>query len=256
MTRAQATARFAAMSEDRKAALSKTVVAGLPGRMVESYTLEQFQKTLDAYKSIDDVILRENLVHFLQAVVPVAASARVLLAIHPDDPPMPLLGLPRVVSTDSDLDHILSAVDSVHNGLTFCAGSFASTAKNDVVAMAAKHAPRTHFVHLRNVQKSESGSFVESDHLDGDVDMFNVVRTFMLERNRRSEVGWEDSGLPFRPDHGHKMVDDLRGKTTNPGYSCIGRLRGLAELRGLQEGILRAEGLANGERACKAQHTM
>jgi len=165
------------------------------------------------------------------------------MAIHPDDPPMSLLGLPRVVSTAADVDAILAAVDDVHNGLTFCVGSYASNAVNRVEEMAEAYAGRTHFVHLRNVRRLDGrGSFVESDHLDGEVDMFRVVRTFLRERRRRAAEGWAESSLPFRPDHGHQMLDDLGGKKTNPGYSAIGRLRGLAELRGLEEGIVRSEG--------------
>eukprot|EP00908_Phaeocystis_cordata_P003410 Transcript_13740.p1 GENE.Transcript_13740~~Transcript_13740.p1 ORF type:complete len:417 (-),score=174.11 Transcript_13740:104-1315(-) len=235
--------RFAGMDAARVEALTKTVIAGLPGRMVEAYSVAEFQVALDAYKSIDAAGLRANLVHFLRAVVPVAEEAGVVMAIHPDDPPLPLLGLPRVVSTEDDVKHLLGAVDSRHNGLTFCVGSYGSCPENDVEGMAERYAPRVHFVHLRNVIKEGDGrrSFVESDHLGGDVDMFRVMSTMCRERARRAAEGWADPELPFRPDHGHQMLDDLTaGKKTNPGYTAIGRLRGLAELRGLMEGIVRA----------------
>lgn len=243
-TRARAAERFAAMDEAERALLSQTLTAGMPGRMVEALNLEQFRQALDAYAHIDADGLRANLRYFLQAVVPSAEAAGVYMAIHPDDPPMPLLGLPRVVSTDADVQYVLDSHASVHNGLTFCVGSYASNPDNQVEAMAAKHASRTHFVHLRNVQRLDGGgSFVESDHLDGEVDMFTVVRTFAREAARRQATGYAGGGtLPFRPDHGHKMLDDLdASKATNPGYTAIGRLRGLAELRGLQEAILRYE---------------
>ena len=242
-TRERAAARFAAMDEATRATLERTIVAGMPGRMVDAYTAAGFQAALDAYKEIDAAALRENLAYFLRAVVPVAAEEGVYLAIHPDDPPMPLLGLPRVVSNDADIRHVLAAVDDVHNGLTFCVGSYGSNAANNVEAMAEAHASRVHFVHLRNVRRTDAaGSFVESDHLDGEVDMFRVVRTFTRERARRVAEGWADAGLPFRPDHGHQMLDDLRDeKKTNPGYTAIGRLRGLAEIRGLQEAIVRVD---------------
>lgn len=247
VTRARAAERFAKMDEAERALLSQTLTAGMPGRMVEALNLDQFRSALDAYSRIDAAALRSNLRHFLQQVVPTAERAGVYMAIHPDDPPMPLLGLPRVVSTDADIEYVLASSSSPHNGLTFCVGSYASNATNRVEEMAERHAARTHFVHLRNVKRLDGvGSFVESDHLDGEVDMFRVVRTFTREAARRQATGWAGGGvLPFRPDHGHKMLDDLEaGKKTNPGYTAIGRLRGLAELRGLQEAILRYE---NGE---------
>jgi len=239
-----ATERFAKMSEDERGALSRTVTAGMPGRMVDALTLDQFRAALADYAAIDGEQLRQNLRHFLRAVVPAAVEAGVFLALHPDDPPMPLLGLPRVVSTDADLQYVLHSVDSPHNGLCFCVGSYASSRHNLVEEMAARHAARTNFVHLRNVQRmGADGSFVESDHLDGEVDMFRVVRTFAREVARRQAAGGGARPLlSFRPDHGHKMLDDLEeSKRTNPGYTAIGRLRGLAELRGLQEAILRYE---------------
>lgn len=243
-TRARAAERFAAMSEERRAALARTVTMGLPGAMTKPLaSLDGFQAALDAYAEISAPQLREHLAHFLRGVVPAAEEAGVYLALHPDDPPLPLLGMPRVVSTNADLEYLLGAVDSVHNGLCFCVGSFASSDVNDVEAMAEQHAARTNFVHLRNVRREGPKSFVESDHLDGEVDMFRVVRCMMRERGRRAAAGWKDTGIPFRPDHGHKMLSDLgEGKRTNPGYTTIGRLRGLAELRGIQEAIAKYEG--------------
>lgn len=241
--RQRAAARFEAMSEAERATLQSTILAGLPGRMVGAYSIDKFKEALEAYRSISAEQLRENLCYFLRAVVPVAEEAGVYMAIHPDDPPRPLLGLPRVVSTREDVAQLLGAVDSVHNGLTFCVGSYGSNVANDVEAMAVEFAARVHFLHLRNVRKDgDDGSFTESDHLTGDVDVYSVVRTFILERERRIKAGWADCTIPFRPDHGHRMLDDLSvaGKRTNPGYSAIGRLRGLAELRGLQEGIVRS----------------
>lgn len=247
-TLAEAKARYEAMSDKRRRELSEAVTGGLPGRTSEAYNLDQFQAALDQYKDVTADMLRANLAHFIRAIAPTAVTCGIYMAIHPDDPPMPLLGLPRVVSTDADVEHLLGCYDDVHNGLCFCVGSYGSHAGNDVTAMATKHAHRVHFVHLRNVRRDDAnGSFVESDHLTGDVDMFRVVRTFLRERARRAASGWADTGLPFRPDHGHKMIDDLKGKVTNPGYTCIGRLRGLAEVRGLQEAIARVEEESNAD---------
>lgn len=192
--------------------------------------------------------MQGNLKHFLQKVVPVAAEVGVYLAIHPDDPPIPLFGLPRVVSTQKHLRDLLAFIPSVHNGLTICVGTMASRPDNDVRAIVEEFPAQIHFVHLRNVAKDDDqtffGSFTEADHLTGDIDMFHVF-TIMLKEQRRRRKAVADGAvvgparLPFRPDHGHRMLDDLR-KNTNPGYTAIGRLRGLAELRGLQMGILMA----------------
>jgi len=172
--------------------------------------------------------------------VPVAEEAGVYMAIHPDDPPMQLFGLPRVVSTAEHLRALLAAKPSKHNGLTFCVGSYASRKDNDIDSMVEEFAQNISFIHLRNVEKDAHGSFTEADHLVGDVDMFNVMDVLLREQARRKEAGRQDHRLPYRPDHGHKMLDDLRGaKRTNPGYTAVGRLRGLAELRGLEMGIIR-----------------
>lgn len=228
--------KFASMSEQEKGKLQNTVLLGLPGSE-EAFTLETFQGLLDNYAQIGDAELRQNLYYFIQQVAPVAAECGINLCIHPDDPPRPLLGLPRVVSTAADLQQLLDACPVRANGITFCTGSLGVRADNDLPSMFSRFADRIHFIHLRATKREDNPlNFHEADHLTGDVDMFAVVKAIVLEEKRRVAAGYKDVQIPFRPDHGHQMLDDL-DKKTYPGYSAIGRLKGLAEIRGLELGI-------------------
>jgi mannonate dehydratase len=222
-------------SESDKDRLLATIMAGLPGAY-DRYDIPGLRRMLDRYADITAEGLRENLARFLLEVVPAAEEAGVRLCIHPDDPPRPLFGLPRVVSNQDDLDFLVNAVDSTANGITFCTGSLGAGPANDLPAIAKRFGPRIHFVHLRNVRKEPDGSFQEAEHLGGDVDMVAVMAALLREQSRRKDAGDKHWRLPFRPDHGHELLDDAKRKT-HPGYPLIGRLRGLAELRGVMTAL-------------------
>jgi mannonate dehydratase len=232
---------FARASESDKATLLSSIMAGLPGAF-DRYDIPALRTMLARYSDISADTLRQHLARFLREIIPTADEVGIRMAIHPDDPPRPLMGLPRIVSCADDLAHITGAVDSTANGITLCTGSLGAGAHNDVPAIARRFADRVHFVHLRNVAKEPDGSFMEADHLSGDTDMVSVVDAMLTEQKRRRDAGDARWRLPFRPDHGHELLDDV-GKGSFPGYSAIGRLKGLAEIRGVMTALAQVKSL-------------
>jgi mannonate dehydratase len=222
---------FNALDDSAIQTLTKSIIAGLPGAE-EGYTLKQFNNRIQAYQSLDKENLQQHLILFLKALVPTLEEVNLRICIHPDDPPQPLFGIPRVMSTAADLVFLFDAVPSLYNGLTFCTGSLGVRSDNNLMSLFTQHASRIHFLHFRSTTRDDKGNFYEANHLEGDVDMYAMVKAALSEEARRKKQGRADWALPMRPDHGHQMLDDLQ-KITNPGYSAIGRLRGLAELRGL-----------------------
>jgi mannonate dehydratase len=234
----QAKTFFDGITEEQKVQLTNTVMAGLPGTD-EVFTIAEFKEHLKKYADTDANKLKQNLSYFLNAIVPAADESGIKMCIHPDDPPFAILGLPRVVSTENDLLDIVNSCPSDSNGITFCTGSLGARGDNDLPGMVSRLGPHIHFLHLRNVQREPDGSFYEADHLNGSNDMYAVMKNVIMEQKRREAAGRDDIAIPMRPDHGHKLLDDFN-YNTYPGYSIIGRLKGLAELRGLEMGIKRS----------------
>jgi mannonate dehydratase len=236
----RAEAWFARTSEADRRQLLATIMAGLPGAF-DRYNIEELRAMLERYRGMDRYRLRENLARFLHEIIPTAEEVGIRMAIHPDDPPWPLLGLPRVCSSEEDIAFILGSVPSRANGLTFCSGSLGAGRDNDLPAIVQRFADRIHFAHLRNVTKDPDGSFMEAAHLGGDNDMVAIIRILLAEQKRRLDAGDAAWRIPLRPDHGHELLDDV-GKATHPGYPVIGRMRGLAEIRGVMTALATEHG--------------
>jgi len=225
------------INKEEKELLINTVMAGLPGT-TDVFTIPEFKEQLKKYENTDASALRENLAYFLRAIMPDAEKSGIKMCIHPDDPPFAILGLPRVVSTEKDLEYIVNAAPSPSNGLTYCTGSLGARGDNDLPGIMSRLGSHVHFLHLRNVRREADGSFYEDNHLEGTTDMYAVMKNVVLEQKKRADAGRNDIAIPMRPDHGHKILDDYR-YNTYPGYSIAGRMKGLAELRGLEMGIKR-----------------
>jgi len=226
------------ISDEERTKLISNLMAGLPGTD-KSLTIDEFKEHLSKYKNTDAAQLKANLAYFLRGIIPAAEQAGVKMCIHPDDPPFPILGLPRVVSTEQDLADVVAACPSPSNGITFCTGSLGARADNDLAGIISRLGTHIHFLHLRNVRREANGSFYEDEHLGGSSDMYEVMKGIVLEQQKRQDSGRDDIAIPMRPDHGHKLLDDFNHKTYH-GYSAIGRLKGLAELRGLEMGVKRS----------------
>lgn len=229
---------FESLNLEERQALTNNVLQGVPGTS-EVFSITKFKSLLKEYEDIDRKALKENLAYFLQKVVPEAEETGIKLCCHPDDPPFPLFGVPRIVSTEEDLEFLVNCAKSPSNGITYCTGSLGPNSKNDLPGIIKRLGNSIHFVHLRNIQRQEISSFYEADHLTGSVDMYEVMEALVKESKRRKSLGREDYAIPYRPDHGHQMMDDLKKNIPFHGYSAIGRMRGLAELRGLEIGIRR-----------------
>jgi mannonate dehydratase len=236
----QATAKsyLDSLSKEEVERLKANMMAGLPGTK-DVLTIEQFKGFLSRYDGVDTKALKANMAYFLQAIIPDAEKLGIKMCVHPDDPPFPIFGLPRIVSTENDLNDVVNAIPSSSNGLTFCTGSLGARGDNDLPGIVERLGQHFHFLHLRNVKREADGSFYEDDHLEGSTDMFAVMKNLVLEQKKRTDSGRTDIAIPMRPDHGHKLLDDYNYNTF-PGYSVIGRLKGLAELRGLELGVKRS----------------
>jgi mannonate dehydratase len=226
------------LTKEARELLIANVMAGLPGTK-DVFTIDQFKEFLKKYEHIDAAALKANMAYFLQAIIPDAEKLGIKMCVHPDDPPFPIFGLPRIVSTEKDLNDVVNAIPSTSNGLTFCTGSLGARGDNDLPGIAARLGQHFHFLHLRNVKREADGSFYEDNHLEGSTDMYAVMKNIVLEQKKRADAGRIDVAIPMRPDHGHKLLDDYNYDTF-PGYSVIGRLKGLAELRGLELGVKRS----------------
>ena len=238
----EAKRHFDKMSEKQREELKLTILNGLPGSF-ESYTLKEFKSALSEYNEIGENELKENLYSFIKEIIPVAEEAGVVMGIHPDDPPRSLLGLPRVVGNKKDIQQIIDTIDSPSNGITFCTGSFGAGYNNDLIDMAKSFSHRINFLHLRNLTRRENGDFTEAYHLEGEIDLYEIMKILLLEQQKRIREERKDARMPMRPDHGHLMIPEQNKKGIYPGYSLFGRMRGISELRGMELGIRRSLGI-------------